>query len=575
MNIERRAKYSGHKKTINKGNLKINITFDLVTLNLFASYIVSDNAHIRRSHLISMRNVLEIINTDPYQNDMERMKRYKFIKKGLEARLEANLKDPNMIIKYINGGIMDDSIIDLNNFTPMSNDELNWINNTVSETLKYSYIYNDVDAMIDICTRFKSADYNSKGAIVKEFEQLISSIQAKFRRSKAESTSEMMFSLRNDVFEDIVTDIHEQLCSPANRLYCGMQGLNEMTGGGFEAGRVYLFFGLPGEGKSATLLNLAYQIKKYNKQYKPKDPTKIPCVILLTQENTVRETVERLFNLAATPDNIINFTVDQVITLLKTEGELYLTDDSPVDIIIKYMPDNSVDTGYLYTLTEDLEDEGYEAICLIQDYIKRIRSVNHTGDIRLDLGSIINEFKTYAAIKDIPVISASQLNRDASKHIDEARKANKADLLRLLGRSNIGESMLVLENIDCGFLLAPEYDQNGKKFMGIQRIKIRYRAGNREHIYQPFAIGNDIKLLEDMYCAEPLFKETMQINPPQISMVQNNVKQSSYHTNIITDLETDVRLRVDEDDSDNFFSSRIVSSESVSNAIIYPYRYLA
>ena len=31
-------------------------------------------------------------------------------------------------------------------------------------------------------------------------------------------------------------------------------------------------------------INLAYQIKKYNKGYKPKDPTKRPCVLYLTME---------------------------------------------------------------------------------------------------------------------------------------------------------------------------------------------------------------------------------------------------------------------------------------------------
>lgn len=575
MNIERRQKYSG-SKTVNKSGLKINVTFDLVTLNLFCSYMLTENRNLRRSHYINLRNVFEIINTEPYLNDMEKLTRYKFIKKGIEARLDMNLKNPDMILKHINGGLMDNSIIDLNNFTPMSNEELQWVNNTVSETLKYSFIYNDVDKMLDICTRFKTADYSSKGDIVKEFEALVASIQTKFRRSKSESSSEMMFSLRDDVFKDIVTDLHDQLMNPANKLLCGMQGLNEMTGGGFESGRVYMFFGLPGEGKSLTLLNLAYQIKKYNKRYKPKDPTKIPCVVLLTQENTVRETVERLFNISSTSDNIINFSPDQVINLFKTEGELYLTDESPVDIIIKYVPDNSVDTGYLYTLTEDLEDEGYEVICMIQDYVKRIRPTNFTGDLRLDLGTIVNEFKVYAAIKDIPVISASQLNRDASKHIDEARKANKADLLRLLGRSNIGESMLMLENIDCGLLLAPEYDQTGAKFMGIQRIKIRYKAGDREHIYQPFTFGNEIKLIEDYDSPVPVFRETMQMQaPPQIGLV-NNIRQSAYHTNVITDLDNNMKFRIDnEEEKNNYFNANVISSNSVSSKLIVPFTYVS
>ena len=41
-----------------------------------------------------------------------------------------------------------------------------------------------------------------------------------------------------------------------------------MLGGGFEKGRVYSFFGLPGEGKTVTLENLMYQIWKYNKGFK-------------------------------------------------------------------------------------------------------------------------------------------------------------------------------------------------------------------------------------------------------------------------------------------------------------------
>jgi replicative DNA helicase len=278
-------------------------------------------------------------------------------------------------------------------------------------------------------------------------------------------------------------------------------------------------------------------------------------------ENTVRETVERLFNISSTPENIINYSADQVINILRTDGELYLTDESPVDIIIKYVPDNSVDTGYLYTLAEDLEDEGYEVMCMVQDYIKRIRPTNYTGDIRLDLGTIVNEFKIFAAIKDIPVISASQLNRDATKHIDEGRKTNKADLLRLLGRSNIGESMLMLENIDCGFMLAPEFDQTGAKYMGIQRIKMRYRATNRESIYQPFAPGNAIKLVEDFASTTPVFKDSMRPDVNENTLF-NGVKTVT-RTNVIRDLDTDMMIREDDKQHNFFNSANLVNINSV------------
>ena len=237
--------------------------------------------------------------------------------------------------------------------------------------------------------------------------------------------------------------------------------------------------------------------------------------------------------------------------MLREEGELYLTDDSPIDIIIKYKPSNSVDTSYLYTLTEDLEDQGLEVIAMFQDYIGRIRSTEYYQDTRLEYGAITDEFKTFAEIKDIPVITVAQLNRDASKHIDEARNKSQSDLVRLIGRSNISESMLILNNIDAGFLIAPETTQDNEKYLGIQRIKIRYDAGTMEFIYQPFNKNNTLKLMED-FNGIALYKQTM-----KESLYPNGPKQTLYGTasNEIVDIED---LKVLSSES-SIFSTKAVS----------------
>jgi hypothetical protein len=260
-------------------------------------------------------------------------------------------------------------------------------------------------------------------------------------------------------------------------------------------------------------------------------------------ENSVEQVVESLFNISTTTEDMTSFSPDEAIRMLREDGELFLTDESPIDIIIKYKPVNSVDTTYLYTVTEDLEDEGYETICVIQDYVKRIRPVDYTRDLRIDLGNVVNDFKGFANAKDIPVISASQLNRDAAKNIDEGRKTNKADLLRLLGRSNIGESMLILENIDGGFMIAPEWDADGNKYLGIQRIKARYKVyTTRGHIYQPYVKGNPIKLIEDQDYATPMFKESLRGNKDEISARFSNAHVSSYMGNSIKDVDDNVKL---------------------------------
>lgn len=554
MNFERRAKYSGQGSSVVKSNKQLDMNLDLRTLDIMCKCIVSDNQTIRRGQLVNLRNLIYLIKPDNYINDSEKSKRIAFIKKGIEARLQFNLTDPYMIMSHINGGIIsDDGIINLDEFKGLSSAEVSWMNNMVSEALKYSHVFNNVDILMDLCSRIRSADYGSKAEMVAEFEKAINNIQNDFRRSKNENQTEEMFSLRDGYFEDIMYDTYNTLSSPRRKLVTGMQGMNELLGGGFENGRCYVYFGLPGEGKSTIILNMIYQLKKYNKDYKTKDPTKRPCVVLLTMENTVTESVERLFGMATNRNTMTDLSPKGAIDMLREEGELYLTDESPIDLIIKFKPSNSVDTSYLYSLTEDLEDQGMEVIAMFQDYIGRIRSTERLQDTRLEYGAIVDEFKTFAEIKDIPVITVAQLNRDASKHIDEGRKASKSDLVRLIGRSNISESMLILNNIDAGFLIAPEITQNGEKFLGVQRIKIRYNAGNREFVYLPFA-SNALKLMED-FGGIANFKTTMRPEQP-FGNVGGLPPQSQYQTNTIMDMGQIMKSSSNES---NIFSAKVMS----------------
>lgn len=554
MNLERRAKYGGQGFSVVKSEKKLDMNLDLRTLDIMCKCVVSDNLTIRRGQLINLRNLIYLLNENSYINDAEKSKRVSFIKKGIEARIEYNLTDPYMIITHIYGGILDNEIINLDEFKGLATSEIAWMNNMVSEALKFSHAYHNAEILLDICSRLRAADYGSKAEIVKEFEEAINKTQNDFRRSKNEDQTEAIFSLRDGYFENAMYDTYNTLKSPRRKLVTGMQGMNDMLGGGFENERCYVYFGLPGEGKSSVILNMIYQIKKHNKDYRTKDPTKRPCVVLLTMENTMTESVERLFGMATGKQSMIDFTPENAIDMLRTEGELYLTDDSPIDLIIKFKPTNSVDTSYLYTLTEDLEDQGLEVIAMFQDYIGRIKSIERYQDTRLEYGAVVDEFKTFAEIKDIPIITVAQLNRDASKHIDEGRKASKADLVRLIGRSNISESMLILNNIDAGFLIAPETNQAGERYLGVQRIKIRYNAGDREFVYLPF-MGNTLKLQED-YGGLPIFKTTMRPETaPGFNM--SGPLQSQYQTNTIMDMG---QIMKSVENEDNIFSTKVVSS---------------
>lgn len=539
----RNQKYS---KMTRKETPTISINLDIVSLQLFCNFIVSENKNIHKSNIINLNNLINNLDMKIYENDSEKIEKINFIKKGIEARLNYNLNKKDLIMMHINGGLLDNNIN--KSIEEINNDEIIWINKIVADALKFGFIYSEVDKLENLCNSFKTADYSSKTEVLQLFKDTIYDIQNKFRQSDSNASSDLYFSLSEDKFDECIRTTYDKITSPSNRLVTGLTGLNEMLGGGYESKRVYALFGLPSEGKSITLLDMALQIKKYNTGYRCKDPTKRPCVVYFTLENDLEETIARLCEMSGIDGSMSDYSIDELIMKLRTEGELYLNSASPIDIIMKYKPGMSVDTSYLYTLTEELEDDGYETIAVIIDYIKRIRSSLDNSDTRVWLGNVVNEFKVFASTKDLVVISASQLNRDATSHIDESRKANKSDLVRMLGRSQIGESLLILENLDGAFLIAPEWTKEGQKFLGFQRIKKRYKASDLTYLYYPYK--GDIKLLEDLNALEPVYKTTMRDIPQNF----NNLK----HINTLNDVQdiSDAKLLTS---SNNIFLSGSMS----------------
>lgn len=530
----------------------IKLNLDLMTYDILCRYILQGQSMVRMEHLVNLRKLISIIDYSTYENDPEKVKRVNFIRKGLEARLENNINDRDIILTYVNGGLS--YPIDFLNYNrlDLSKDEIVYIHNLVSETLQYQFIYNKIDDIQDVCTRFKTSDYSNRGTIVQEFEGLVDDLKNNFRRAKVNDNSiDMTFSLKDGQFQTSVTDTWNMITNPSRRLITGMQGLNEMTGGGFESGRVYMLLGTSGVGKSVTLLNLIYQMKRFNRHYKPKDPTKTPCIVLLTMENTVVETITRLFDLVIENSRgMANYSVEDVIYMLRHQGELVLNDSSPIDIVIKYKANKSVDTSYLYTLCDDLDDEGYEVICLVQDHVKRIRSIYTGSDIRLELGDIVNEFKVFAAYKDIPVITNSHLNRDAARILEDAARKSNQDAGKLLGKSNIGESMLMIDNLDCGIIITLDFDKEENRYMTFNLIKMRDKTA-RLYIAQPFVPGSTIRLMEDMG-GIPQFKESIHTAP---ELKKSNIIKLSGASTMMEDIN-DVIEYSDDDLNNNAFAKK-------------------
>lgn len=575
--IIKRAKEQDKRKITS-----VKMTLDLRTFDILCRYVLSSSSYLRITHLVNLQKLIYALVPDTYQNDPEKLKRVKFIKRALEARIDYNLNNTMMIIEHIvNGFEIDIDFIDFNDIEIDAN-SIMWVHQMVSEALEYAFVYDATDYMLDLCTKIQSSDYQHRGNYIREFEALVDNLKNQFRKVKTDnSLTDMTFSLRGEQFAQVVTETYNLITNPSRRLICGMQGLNEMIGGGFESGRVYMLLGITGIGKSVSLLNLVYQLKKYNKNYKTKDPTKTPCILMLTMENTVVETITRLFDLSTNGNlGMANYTIDEVLRKLREEGELVLNDDSPIDIVIKYKANKSVDTSYLYTLVDDLEDDGYEVICLVQDHVKRIRSIYNSPDLRIELGEIVNEFKVFAATKDIPVITNSHLNRDAARIIEEGNsKSSKTDITMKLGKSNAGESLLMMDNIDAAIIINLDFDDEGNKYMVYSLVKMRDKT-ERTYIAQPFLYGSGIRMVEDVG-GVPMFREHLHMNDDMNSRMPSIRTSSANVMNNINNIMSSTNNNKNNSFAQNSFYSFGPEAEQDNNEekivykqIIQPFKFV-
>jgi hypothetical protein len=478
---------------------------------VFQTLYRQDNREILAT-LLKLMNKMDPEKVYDIKTQEKHINVFKFLKALLERRLNGN-KDKDLLIEVCTDGLIKKHL-PLNQIdNPLNSSDFAVIEQRIySDYENYSvitYMAQAHDKFIELTTAGSQLE---REAVLKDMRLRLRDIGTTLRQTANTATGSETFSLTDsDVFIRTMGNVYDRLHNPSTKLKTGMQAFNNIISGGFENGRIYLLFGLPGEGKSMTMLNLALQLKKFNRQYQPKDPTKRPCIVYLTMENSLEETIERAHGILVAKDFDKRLSLEEMTEQFKNSG-FAVTDDDPIDIVIKYIPANTVDTDYVYALYDELADSNKEVICMVQDYIKRIkcRDFDILGkDPYMALGSVVDEFKQFAIDKDIPVITASQLNREAAKAIDEGRKISRNNLVECVGRNNIGESIKILENIDSGIIIIPEKDAADNPYMGFSLIKSRYGTNAPKRFYHPFNPEKPVELFCDEGCTTPVHRLTM------------------------------------------------------------------
>lgn len=522
-------KYSVKRKKDKFGRTdrKVRIKFDKVMLEMFVGYLSLDSKFITRANYLNMRKLFEIIDETMYESDAELYDLIQFIKMMLEARLDQSMNNITVILSYClryNNENYKKIADKMDFYKKIKESEIKWINRAVVDRLKYAYIVFYKDIIYQDFERIDTGEFTSYEEVCDVIRDDVTHLLAEMRQSDTLNTIDS-FSLDDNVFDVIVTDIVNKLKDKSRRFSTGIRALNNILSPGFMSGRLYMFLARTANFKSGILLSIARWFKMYNYEAKPKrNPDSIPTVLLITTENSVAETVARLFAMVVPGENIEELTPEEVIAKLRNEGQMTISSDNTFDIIIKYYNDREIDTNDLYGIIEDIENDNREVMGLIVDYIKRIRAAESGhGDERIELKNASNELKSLAQNLDIPVITAMQINRAGNAIVEMAMSQSKEDLAKFVGATNIANCWDLVENSDWVCIINIErHKLTGQYYLTFKRTKIRYAdlSEGRTYFNHPFADGGKIRLIDDV-----MLPKSLSINTLATDIVENEKKK--------------------------------------------------
>ena len=440
----------------------------------------------------------------------------------LIAYIEQNIKNVDLILEAMKDEGEDKDIIDTIEFlkqapTISTRAECNALCKHLADYIKYANILKAKEPFLKALDIIEEDEENLHENLKRLYE-LAQEIAKAWQSINITSVTHTFDTAFIDAMKLAVADAKDAR-SPDKCIITGIRGLNNLLSPGYLSGCLYIYAALPGNYKSGILLKSHVDTLKYNEHIKNTTGGKTPISMYITMENTMAQTIRRLWSILFPTADISSFTVDEISEMINNE----LTAKGMRSVILYY--------GYREKSTKDLEGiirsyntDDTEVVACYLDYIKRIRPGRTdnavTSSEKSELHAIMNELKLTAAELNIPIISGHQLNREAARQVDDIVKAggyNKTD--QAMGRANVSVAWEVMEVADWMALM--NIENNGEvKYLMIKAVKQRDLDNNTDtsitairHPFisvQSFGLKDDI--MENVSVSIPVYTGIQRIN---------------------------------------------------------------
>ena len=437
--------------------------------------------------------------------------------------IEKNVNNIDLILNVMRDEGEDQEIIDTikdlkNNPTIRTESEIMQLCRLLSDYVKYSKILKAKKPFIQAMDMLESDEPENLHEQIETLNALATEITAAYSTINISTTSHTFDTSDLDNMMIVVAEA-QMSRAPDKCIITGIRGLNNILSPGYLGGCIYVYAALPGNYKSGMLLKSHVDTLKYNEHIKNTTNGKTPISMYISMENTMAQTVRRLWGVLFPTADMSMFSVQEMAEMIQNE----LTAKGMRSVILYY--------GYREKSTKDLEtiirsfnDDNNEVVAVYLDYIKRIRSARDDAAVqssdKSELHAIMNELKSISAEFNIPIVTGHQLNREAARMVDDIVKNGGFDKTdQAFNRGQIGTAWEIQEVAD--FLAYMNIENNGEtKNLLIKAMKQRDLDNKTDstvigirHPFltpQSFALKDDI--MENVSISIPVYTGMQRMN---------------------------------------------------------------
>lgn len=285
------------------------------------------------------------------------------------------------------------------------------------------------------------------------FEQVALKIYNTYKESKKDMIESDLTTLSADDDSEFQEQIKQQMIlkyDVTNKIPTGFKVLDDILLGGYEKQSLYIYGGNPGSGKSTMLLNQIYNASLHNNYRSSNLKNKQKLFIYISVENSSMQTAQRLMCLH---NNITTLDIREMLNQnINPLDKFYAkVKENNSKIVLYHKNSKSISPADIEVLIdnaiEKYRDEDVVLCGVYIDYLDQLKCDSESKEHRLNIEFNCQMLKNMAINLNIPIITATQLNRE-SFNIKSAKELSSKLIAESMGPVRIADFVALMAVID-------------------------------------------------------------------------------------------------------------------------------